>query len=181
MHIGDAAPLYKAANRKRTPRRRGPAKILASGAAGVAGEIQSQTFKVARGPVGKQVEEKDAEEVGWNPSPGQPQTIETASWGNITLRDEGNGMEVEEEKVGAISGAGAPGGGSHISLRAIPTPALLSLTVQLPPSAQAAVPNNAPGSSLGRNCEQSQASVVDRARYGRLTWGRLREQCSQRG
>ena len=46
--VGGAALSYKAANRKITPRRRGPAKISDIDETGVTARFQPQTFKVAR-------------------------------------------------------------------------------------------------------------------------------------
>ena len=90
-------------------------------------------------------------------------------------------MEVEEEKMEAISSTGTPGVGTHTFPEAIPVPAPLFLPVHVPPSPQSSVQPPQPEYSFGRNCEQYQAPVADRTQNDKLTWEQIHEQCSQRG
>ena len=71
--MGFSVLFYRALNRRGTPRRRGPAKILDIDYARVPVKFQSQTFKAARYCVRKKMGVQDAAEVDWNP----------ASWGRI--------------------------------------------------------------------------------------------------
>ena len=117
----------------------------------------------------------------WNPTPVQPQTAETAALTKNTLRNDGNEMGVEEEKVDTISRKGAPEYSSHICPEAILVPASSSLRAQAFSLPLALDRHPAPESAFDRNCEQSQAPVADRTQDEDLTSGQLHEQCSHRG
>ena len=155
--------------RESTPRRRSPAKIPDTDEAGATVQFQSQTFKVARYCVRKQVEEKDAGVVEWNPTPVRP------------LRNEGNEVEVEEEKVDTIASTW----GSRRQLPRLPgsdpgagiTVGISAGTVVAPTFSS----TSCAGVPFDRNCEQSQAPVAERTQSEKLTWGHLHRQCSQRG
>ena len=58
--IGGSVLLKKAQSRKRSPRWRGPAKILGFDDARATVTLQSQIFEVARRRVRKRLDEKDA-------------------------------------------------------------------------------------------------------------------------
>ena len=77
VQIGGPVLFYKTANRKGSPRWRGPAKILDIDEAVVAVKFQSQTFKVAWYRARKTAEEKDAEEGGWNTTSTRPRPMES--------------------------------------------------------------------------------------------------------
>ena len=117
----------------------------------------------------------------WNPSPVQPGTMETAPRGSGALRNAGDEIAAGEDKVDAPPSTGAPGDSSLISPVAIPAPASTSLSVQVPSSPQHSVQHPAPGTSFGRNYEQSQAPAADRTLYEKLTWEKTHGPCSQRG
>ena len=66
--IGDSAQSYLAVNRKRAPRRRGPAAILDIDDTDVAAEYQGQTPEVARHRQRRQVGRGDVAEANWGPT-----------------------------------------------------------------------------------------------------------------
>ena len=93
----------------------------------------------------------------------------------------GNGMEMEGERVGSAPSAGIPGDISLISQAAVPVPDSPSFSVQVPSSPSFSVQRPEPALSCGRNCAQSPAPIVDRSPSEGLTSDRLHELCSQRG
>ena len=74
VRVGGSDIVFKASNRKSAPRWHGPAKILASGNAGVTSKFQGQTFKVAQYCVRKKPDAQDAGEGDWNPASGGSDT-----------------------------------------------------------------------------------------------------------
>ena len=84
-----------------------------------------------------------------NPSQAQPRTMGPAPWKDSTLRNEGEEVEVEEEKVDTISSTETPGDSFQISPEAIPEPATPSLLVQVPSPLQPSARHPAPDCSRG--------------------------------
>ena len=116
-------------NRGSTPRWRDPAKILEIGVSGATAKFQSRTFKAARFCA-----RKKAEGVELNPLQARPRPIGVAPWESITLRNEGNGMDVDEEQVDTISSTGAPGDCVHTSPEPMTLPFSPSSSSQVPAS-----------------------------------------------
>ena len=82
MQIGVAVLLYKAMNRKSTPRWRGPAKISD---VSETVKFQSQTFKEARHCARQNAEEKDVEGAESNPLQARTRHMELVPWRISTL------------------------------------------------------------------------------------------------
>jgi len=59
VKVGDTVIFYKAQNRKSSPRRRGPAKVLELDETGAAVYFQSQIFKVAHYCIRRRVKESE--------------------------------------------------------------------------------------------------------------------------
>ena len=85
-------------NFKSTPRRRGPAIIMDIDEPGVTVKFQSQTFKVARYCVRKQVEEEDVDDEEFDPSHVRMRAVGSAFWEGQAQRVTGDGLDADEEK-----------------------------------------------------------------------------------
>ena len=95
--------------------------------------------------------------------------------------DVGKDMEVGREDGNSSLSTGTPESGSGPRPEMIPVPDSPSLSVQLPtPQGPAVIPQPLEF-SFDRTCAPSQVPREDGAQNAELTWGHLRDQCSQRG
>ena len=99
-----------------------------------------------------------------DPLQARTRPTDVAPWENGTLRNEGNEMDVDEEKGNTTSSTGTLGDGSQASLEAIPAPGLPSLSAQIPASPRPPTQHPAPEYSFGRKCGQSRAPELDQTK-----------------
>ena len=130
VRIEDTAPCFPAVNRRRAPRWRGPAKISDTDDTGATVSSQSQTFMAAHCYVRKGTEERDAEEVGWNPAPDQLRSGCEVPRGVHSDGQNDKGELSDEAGVEMDKRTGAPGDNSPGFPGVTPGPDSLSLSQQ---------------------------------------------------
>ena len=158
-------------NRRSAPQWRGRANISDVDETGATAAFRSQTFKVARYCGRKKEEEKAAEAAESDPLQGRTRSMRAAPWGNRTWRNEENEMEAEEAEGGTTSSSEATRDGFHTHMEPTPAPDSPRSSARAPSSPRFSARHPAPEPLSDRNREQSQAPVVGRTKYGKLTWG----------
>ena len=90
-------------------------------------------------------------------------------------------MDVDRGDGNSKSSTGIPASRDSPQTAMIPVPDSPPLSAQLPPH-QTSTPNLRPSdSAFDRAREPPQAPTVNGAQFGKVSWGQLRDQCSQRG
>ena len=124
--------------------------------------------------------ENDAENVELVPLQAWTRHMEGSSWGQITLRNEGNEMDADPEKGDTNSSAGTPRDGPHTSPEAISVTDSPASSAQVPPSPRSSMRHRAPESSFDENCGRPPAPLADRPQHEKLPWDQFRERCPRR-
>ena len=101
-----------------------------------------------------------------DPLPTRTGPMEVAPWGEITSRNKGSEVDVDEDKGDATPTTETSVDESHTTKEAIPAPDSPSLSAQVPSSTRSSVQLRAPESPSRGNCEQPEAPVVNRTQYG---------------
>ena len=100
--------------------------------------------------------------------------------GGGTLRDVGNAMDVDGDRVDTTSSMGTAGYGPRTYPEVILAPGSPPRSAQVLPSPRSSMQHPASEPSPDGNCGQRQFPFVDQTQYEQLTWDQPHEQCSQR-
>ena len=186
MAVADIVLFYKTPNRKSSPRRRGPAKVLEIDETGVAVYFQSQTFKVARFCVRRRAKESEVVD-----QDGRVPRSTADPWaGNWHTEKDGVRANVEEDAPMEPESAGAGENVAPAQPPATENPMASPRLIPAPESPRhvedlelSPLQNdvNDPSASFDKKCAPSQAPIMEGSQYDHLTYDELHNLCKSRG
>ena len=184
--VGDMVLFHKTPHRKRSPRWRGPAKVLEIDETGVTVSFQSQTFKLARFRVRRRVKESEVVD-----QDGRVPCSTAEPWIG-TWRTDKDGVQVNGD-VDAPEELGSDGAGANVApaqpqtrddsmaspcLIPVPDSTTHGEDLELPPLENDV---NDPSASFAKQCAPSQAPTMEGRQYDNLTYDELHNLCKSRG